>query len=146
MKKKILVWIVFVLAMLFVVPTVFAQGAEPPIELPPITVSSLALNVAALIALALDYFPGLAAWYDARSVADKRKIAVVIAIVIVSTVLGLTCAKVVTSNLVCTTAGVWDVVTNIVLAFITGQGIHAGTKPTPAFKTRILKIQPMKGK
>jgi len=34
MKKKILVWIVFVLVMLFVVPTVFAQDPLPPPTVP----------------------------------------------------------------------------------------------------------------
>lgn len=140
MKKYfVLVLSVLLLAFVFAYP-VFAQGEEPPIVIPPITVSSLALNVAALFTILFDYFPGLAAWYDKQSVADKRKIAVVVAIVIVGAVLGLTCAKVVSSNLVCTTSGIWDVITNIVLAFVVGQGVHQGIRPTEKFKAEVLNI------
>ena len=130
---------VFVIAAVFTVP-VFAQGAEPPIVLPDITALTLVTIIAALLSLALDYFPGLRAKWDALSVAAKRQWSAVFAIVIVGGVFGLTCAQVVMSNLVCTPTGVWDAVSNIIYVFIIGQGVHAGTKPTPAFKAQVLNI------
>jgi O-antigen/teichoic acid export membrane protein len=135
--------VVFVLTIAaFAVVPAFAQGETPPVALPPITAVTLGTIIAALFSLLLDYFPGLAAKYDALSVATKRQIAAVLAVVIVGLVFGLTCTHFVTSNLTCTTAGAWDAISNIIYVFVIGQGVHAGTKPTPAFKSRVLKFPP----
>jgi O-antigen/teichoic acid export membrane protein len=131
--------LVMILAMFMVVP-VFAQGETPPIALPPITAVTLVTIIASLVSLMLDYFPGLAAKYDALSVATKRQIAAVLAVVIVGVVFGLTCTNIVTSNLTCSTAGAWDAISNIIYVFVIGQGVHAGTKPTAAFKKEVLNI------
>jgi hypothetical protein len=142
MKRFVSVlFVVLVLAAVLVVP-VFAQGEEPPIVLPNITALTLGTIIAAALSLLLDYFPGVAAKYDALSVAAKRQLAAVFAIVIVGVVFTLTCTNLVTSNLVCTTAGAWDAVTNIIYVFVVGQGVHAGTKPTAAFKATVLNIPP----
>lgn len=130
---------VLILSAFAVVP-VFAQGETPPITLPPITALTLGTLIAALLSLLLDYFPGLAAKYDALSVATKRQIAAVLAVVIVGLVFGLTCTNIVSSNLTCSTAGAWDALSNIIYVFVIGQGIHAGTKPTAAFKKEVLKF------
>lgn len=131
-------WILFVLSVLFVVPVVFAQGEAPPaFEITALTLGSI---IAAVLSLALDYFPGLAAKWDALSVAAKRQWSAVFAVLIVVAVFGLTCANIVTSNLICSTAGAWDAIANVIYVFVVGQGIHAGTKPTPKFKVETLKI------
>jgi O-antigen/teichoic acid export membrane protein len=140
MKKLFTILLfVFVITAVFVVP-VFAQGQNPPIALPDITALTLGTIIAAALSLLLDYFPGIAAKYDALSVAAKRQWAAVFAIVIVGVVFALTCTNFVTSNLTCTVTGAWDAVSNIIYVFVVGQGVHAGTKPTPAFKTQVLKI------
>lgn len=135
--KKVF-WILFVLTVLFVVPVAFAQGEEPPVDLPEITAAFLALNIAAGMSLLFDYAPFLATWYDGLNVATKRVIALVVAVVIVAAVFGLQCAGVVNSNLTCSRAGAFDALSNIVLVFAVGQGVHAGTKPTPAFKAKLI--------
>jgi len=138
---KRIFWIVFVLFVLFVVPVALAQGENPPIVLPEITALTLGSIVAALLSLALDYFPGLAAKWDALSVAAKKQLSAVFAVVIVGAVFALTCTSIVQSNLVCTTAGAWDAVSNIIYVFVIGQGVHAGTRPTAAFKADTLGIK-----
>lgn len=131
---------VIVIAAVFVVPA-FAQGSEPPISLPPVTALTLGTIIASVLSLMLDYFPGLAAKYDALSVAAKRQIAAILAIVIVGGLFALTCFDVVSTNLVCTRTGAWETVSNIIYVFVIGQGVHAGTKPTAAFKYEVLKIK-----
>lgn len=131
--------LVLVIAAFAVVP-VLAQGENPPIKLPEITALTLSAIIMAGLSLLLDYAPGLAAKYDALSVAAKRQLAAVFAIVIVGGVFALTCTNIVTSNLVCTTTGAWDAISNIIYVFVVGQGVHAGTKPTPAFKADVLRI------
>ena len=138
--KKVF-WILFVLSVFFVVPLAFAQTEQPPIVLPSITATMIGSVIAAALSLLLDYFPGVAAKYDALSVATKRQLAAVFAVVIVAVVFVLTCTKIVASDLVCTTAGAWDVIANVIYVFIVGQGVHAGTKPTPAFKANVLNIK-----
>jgi hypothetical protein len=139
--KKIfgLFLLVAVLTAIFVVPA-FAQGAEPPISLPPVTALTIGTIIATLLSLALDYFPGLAAQWDALSVAAKRQWSAVFAIVIVGGLFALTCFDVVTTNLVCTRTGAWDAISGILYVFVIGQGVHAGAKPTPAFKYEVLNI------
>lgn len=146
MKKYLFIFAVVFALSLIVVPAVYAfQGEIPPsFEITAITLGSI---VAALVSLALDYFPGLAAKYDALSVAAKRQIAAVLAVVITAAVFGLTCQKLVTSNLVCSYSGAWNAVADVIYVFMVGQGVHAGTKPTPAFKSETLGIDPKaKGK
>jgi uncharacterized protein YacL len=144
MKPKTRLTIIILLAVLilaaFAVAPAFAQSETPPIALPPITAVTLGTIIAALLSLLLDYFPGLAAKYDALSVATKRQIAAVSAVLIVGLVFGLTCTNIVTSNLTCTPAGAWDAISNIIYVFVIGQGVHQGTKPTGAFKARVLKF------
>lgn len=143
MNNKVKVfWISFlVLVLLTISATVaMAQGEEPPIELPQISALSLSLNIAAGMSLLFDYAPGLAAWWDALTVAQKRLGALITAVAIVGLVFGLTCAGIVSSNLICTRAGAWDAISNIVLVFAVGQGTHAGTKPTPKFKAKVLSF------
>ena len=138
-RSFVLISLVLLLLAFYAIP-VFAQGENPPIPLPSVTAATLGTIIAAVLSLLLDYFPGLAAKYDALSVVAKRQIAAVLAIVIVGVVFALTCTNVVTSNLVCTTTGAWDAISNIIYVFVVGQGVHAGTKPTPAFKKEVLKI------
>jgi len=141
--KKVF-WISFLLLVLFAVPVVLAQGEEPPIDLPQITALYLSLNIAAGMSLLFDYAPGLAHWYDSLTVSTKRILALVTAVVIVAAVFGLTCAGIVNSNLICTRAGAFDALSNIVLVFAVGQTTHVGTKPTSKFKEEVMKIDPDK--
>ncbi len=149
MKKLLtkIAWICIVVSLVaavFVMP-VMAQSETPPIALPDITALTLVTIIAAVLSLMLDYFPGLRAKWDALSVAAKRQLSAVFAVAIVGGVFALTCANVVTSNLVCSTAGAWDAIANIIYVFVVGQGIHAGTKPTAAYRASTLNL-PTKAK
>jgi hypothetical protein len=142
MKRFVSVlFVVLVLAAVFALP-VMAQSEEPPIALPDITALTLGTIIAAVLSLLLDYFPGVAAKFDALSVAAKRQLVAVFAVAIVGVVFALTCTDIVTSNLVCSTAGAWDAISNIIYVFVIGQGVHAGTKPTENFKANVLNIPP----
>jgi hypothetical protein len=138
--RSLVLFLIVILLLAFTVVPVFAQGETPPITLPNVTAETLVTIIAAVLSLLLDYFPGLAAKYDALSVATKRQIAAVMAVVIVGAVFALTCTNIVTSNLVCTTSGAWEAISNVIYVFVIGQAVHAGTKPTPAFKRDVLKI------
>lgn len=145
--NKRIFWMLFVLLVLFVVPVVLAQTETPPIVLPPITALSLGAIIATIVSLSFDYFPGLAAKYDTLSVAAKRQIALVMAVVIVGAMFTMTCFNLVSTNLVCSLNGAWDAVSSIIYVFVIGQGVHTGTKPTAAFKADTLNIDPKaKGK
>ena len=133
-------WLLFVLVVLFIVPAALAQAENPPIELPALTALSLVTIITTIITVALDYSPFLAVRYDALTDARKRLTAAILAVVIVVGVFILTCAGIVSTNLVCTYTGAYDAFTTIIWAFIVGQGIHMGTKPTAKFKTENLGI------
>ena len=133
-------WLFFVFVTLFLVPTALAQAENPPIQLPALTALSLVTIITTIVTVALDYSPVLAARYDAFTDAQKRLTAAILAVVIVAGVFLLTCAGIVSTNLVCTYTGAYDAFTTIIWAFIVGQGIHLGTKPTARFKAENLGI------
>lgn len=117
---------------------------QDKIPVPPITSASLVVILAGALTLIADYFPGVAAWYDTLTVATKRLVMLAGAILIVSAVFGGQCAGFLETNMVCTANGLVDVLSNVVLAFAIGQGVHAGAKPTPEFKKEALGINPNK--
>jgi hypothetical protein len=140
---KRFIWIslmVLAFAMVFAVLPAMAQGAEPPIVIGTVTASSVAVILTSLLTLLADYFPGFAAWFDALSVASKRQFMLVGAVLIVAVIFAGKCFAFFETDLVCSVTGAWDVLFNVLLAFAVAQGLHAGTKPTPAFKADVLKI------
>lgn len=144
MKRfKLIYKVLFILA-LIIIPfsVVYAQGANPPIQLAAITPFTLGSIIATVLSLVLDYAPVIAAKYDALTVAQKRGLAAVFAVVIVAGVFALTCYGIVSSNLQCTYVGAWDAISNVIWVFVIGQGVHAGTMPTQKFKTEVLDIDP----
>src|SRR3990170_7992992 len=134
--KRVLTIVVLTLIILLSFQTANASGFGQ-VELPPITAESLAVIIATFVTLMLDYFPGLAAWWDALAVATKKLIMVGLAIIISGGVFVLVCSDLVVTNMVCTYAGAWDLIANVIFVFIVGQAIHAGTKPTNALKIRM---------
>lgn len=118
--------------------------AQEKIPVPPITAASLVVILAGALTMIADYFPGAAAWYDTLTPASKRVVMLVGAVLIVGTVFGGQCAGWFSSNMVCSPNGFVDVLSNIVLAFAVGQGVHAGVKPGADFKQEVLGINPHK--
>jgi len=140
--SKRIFWLCFALLVVFAATMVMAQAATPPVALPEITAISVLTIITAIASLGADYFPYLAGWYDALDDSIKRQLALAGAVVLVGVAFGLTCAGIVTSNLVCTTTGAWDAISDIIYVFAIGQGVHLGAKPTAAFKANVLKIAP----
>jgi hypothetical protein len=135
MKK--LIWFMFVLAVLFLVPVAFAQAENPPIPLGDVTAARVIAIVAAGMALLFDYFPPLAAWFEKQTDSAKQLISVGAALGLVVLAFVLTCASVVTTNLVCTTVGAWDAVVGLVYLIIVQYAFHKATKPTDSLKVRL---------
>lgn len=141
-RKNFPIILLFVLVLAaFLVAPAAAQGETPPVSF---TVSALTLVtiVSGLLSLVLDYAPGIAARYEALSVAQKRGVALLIAVIIVVGSFGLTCYNIVNTNLLCSPRGAWDALSNIIYVFAVGQGFHAGTKPTSRFKNNTLRFPP----
>lgn len=118
--------------------------AQDKIPVPPITAASLVVLLAGALTVIADYFPGVAAWYDTLTAASKRVVMLTGAVVIVGVVFGGQCAGWFETNMVCTPNGLVDVISNIVLAFAVGQGVHVGGKPSADFKKEVLGINPNK--
>jgi hypothetical protein len=118
--------------------------AQDKIPVPIITATSLVTLLAGALTLVADYFPGVAAWFDALKPNSKRLVMLIGAILIVGGVFGGQCAGWLETNMVCTPNGLVDVFSNVILAFAVGQGVHLGGKPTPDFKEEFLGIDPKK--
>lgn len=139
-------YLLFLIVIAFLAPVTvaFAQGETPtePVPFFQLTAFTLGSILSTIATLALDYAPGLAERFDKLTVAQKRGGAVIMAVLIVGTVFGLTCTHVISSNLTCSYTGAWDALSNVIWVFVIGQGIHAGTQPTPKFKREVLDIDP----
>lgn len=138
-----LVFVVLVLAAAFAIP-VFAKGLYQDDPLAPVVLTALSLGtiLQTIFTVALDYFPVIAKKFDSYAEAKKKLIVAAGAIIIVGGLFGLTCANVLTTNLVCSTSGGLNAVTTIIWVFIVGQGVHIGTRPTAEFKKDELDINP----
>ena len=124
------------LSFLFV-PVVSAQGAEPPIPIGNVDAARVIAFVATALALLFDYFPGLAAWFDKLSADVKRTVTVITAVLVVVIAFTLTCFGVVATNLACTQAGAWDVLTGIIYVIVVQYAVHNATKPSRAMKLKL---------
>lgn len=136
--------LITVLALLMILALSAFAPAQDKIPVPPITAASLVVLLAGALTVIADYFPGVAGWYDSLTVATKRLVMLAGAVLIVGTVFGGQCAGWFETNMICTPAGLVDVLSNVVLAFAVGQGVHAGSKPTSEFKREVLGINPNK--
>src|SRR5687767_6298189 len=108
--------------------------------IPNVTPDFLTVILTTLLTLAADYFPKFAAWFDDLDVADKRRFMVAGAVVISGSLFAIQCFGIVDGSFVCTPTGVVNFIYTTLLSFAIAQGVHAGTKPTPEFKAKVLKI------
>jgi len=102
-----------------------------------VTSEFLLIIVAGGLALAFDYFPGLAQWFDALSTAAKRQLNAGLIVGVSAVIFAGTCWAVFITNLVCTTKGALDLLSIVFVAISVNQGVHLLTKPTQAFKARL---------
>lgn len=111
-------------------------------QLPAITVLSVVTILSAILSFLADYAPGIAAKFDTLTISSKRLVMLIGAVLIVSIVMAGQCYGVFLTNFTCTPEGVVDVIGNIILAYVVGSGVHAGSKPSAEFKKEQLKINP----
>jgi len=87
-----------------------------------------------IMSLVLDYAPGIATWYEKLNESSKKLVALGLAVFVVGTAFALTCANVITTNLVCSRLGAWDALTGVIYVIAVQYGFHRATKPSTAFK------------
>jgi len=102
-----------------------------------ITSGVLIAFVAALLALAFDYFPGLAKWYDAKDASAKKQIMAGLLVGAVALVFAGTCLSWIVTNLVCEPKSLITLIYELLIAVSVNQGLHAVSKPSAAFKRRM---------
>ena len=89
------------------------------------------------LALAFDYFPGVAFWFDGLTIEAKRLVNVAgVAAFAVILFLGQ-CFGIFITNLVCSWQGGFDLLYLVFLGITVNQGVHLGLKPTQAFKQKL---------
>jgi hypothetical protein len=98
--------------------------------------------VAGALALAFDYFPGVAKWFDGLSKEAKRGVNALGVVGFAVVLFAGQCFGVFATNLVCTVAGSFDLLYIIFLAITVNQGVHLALRPTPRMKARILGWSP----
>lgn len=97
----------------------------------------MAVFLGAAASAALDYAPKLAAWYDKRTVAEKRWIYAVSVTALVGLSFAGDCYGLFATNLVCTTRGGVDAVGVVLTALGIGNGLHNQTKPSAETKEKL---------
>lgn len=96
------------------------------------------LTVAGLLAVLLDWFPGLAVKFDALPKDQKRLLVLALCFLLVLlVVLGQCYLGWFQSNLVCSAMELAKFLYYLFLAVGTSYGIHASTKPTARMKQRL---------
>ena len=94
---------------------------------------------AGALALAFDYFPGLAKWFDGLPVESKRGINALGVIGVGALIFAGQCLGVFVTNLVCTLKGSFDLLYILFLALGVNQGVHLALRPTARMKARLFR-------
>jgi|GEM_PF-5559990 len=93
-----------------------------------ITPDLLAYVLAGLVAILFDWFPGLAAWYDALSELKKRQVMAGLLVLILAATFGLGCAGILAGQ-TCDRAQVAQYMQIFLLMAGINQGAHLLFKP-----------------
>jgi hypothetical protein len=88
----------------------------------------LAALAGALLSLLFEYVPGLSGWYDAKDEAVKRLIMLGAIVVVAAGIYGLSCFNTPWVYVECTTAGLFALLGQVVMAIVGNQSIHRLTK------------------
>lgn len=97
----------------------------------------LLVLVAGLLALVFDYFPGIAAWFDALKVETKRQLNAALVIGAAAVIFAGTCFGLFITNLICSVKGGFDTLYIVFLAITVNQGVHLLLKPSKALKLKM---------
>ena len=106
------------------------------------SVSPVALlaAVAAVQSLFFDYFPGVAKWFNALEVAQKKQVTLVLGILFGVAAFVGSCYGFFTTNLVCEPQSIIALVGNIAISVSVGFAFHNGTKPSLNTKEKMKKL------
>jgi len=104
-----------------------------------VTPEFLLVIVAGVLALAFDYFPGVAAWFDALKADAKRQLNAVLVIGTAAVIFAGTCFSWFITNLICSVKGGFDTLYIVFLAIGVNQGVHLLLKPSKALKARMFR-------
>jgi uncharacterized protein YacL len=100
-----------------------------------ITPELLVSIVAVFLAVAFDWFPKLAPWYDTLSELKKKQLMGGLLLVTVGVIYGGICVNLFAAPaFTCTQASLAELIKTAILAVMANQGIHALTKPTMNYK------------
>lgn len=102
-----------------------------------VTPEFILMILAGLLAVAFDYFPGLAKWFDGLGEAAKKQLNAGIVILIAAVLFAGSCWGLFSTNLVCDTKGALDFLYIVFLALTVNQGLHLAFKPTKAFQAKM---------
>lgn len=106
-----------------------------------VTPQFLVVLVAGALALAFDYFPVAAKWYDALENAAKRQLMAGLVIGFALVVFAGQCFGLFTTNLACSVKGGGDAIYIAFLAIGVNQGVHGMVKPTLALRKRMFGVK-----
>jgi pilus assembly protein Flp/PilA len=100
-----------------------------------ITPELLVSIVAALLAIAFDWLPKLAPWYDALSELKKKQLMGALLFLTVGAIYGGLCVNLFSSaTYTCSQTSLAELIKVAFLAIVTNQGVHSLSKPTMAYK------------
>ena len=103
-----------------------------------LTPELIVLVLAGITSFVFDYFPKVAAQFDALDEAGKRRVVFVALFGIVAVVFLGDCFNVFTTYLTCTAMGAIEAISLLLKAVAVNQGVHGLTKPSAAYKAKIL--------
>lgn len=90
----------------------------------------------AILALAFDWFPRLAPWYDTLSELKKRQLMGAAMTIVVAVILGGSCAGVFSVDLACTKESAASLIQMVLTIVTVNYSVHGLTKPSAAYKER----------
>jgi hypothetical protein len=141
-ERNVLLLLIVLIAALFLMVIGWTQNAHAlgvraqestPFDVTPQTVLVL---IGGFLALAFDYLPGLATWFDGLTVTNKRFVMLGL-VVLAAVVLYIgTCQAWFQTTLTCEPRSLVNLLYGLVLAIAANFGFHKATKPTLAFKQR----------
>jgi hypothetical protein len=105
-----------------------------------VTSALLITLVAGALALAFDYFPGLAKWFDGKPLEFKRLINAGSILLVAAVLFAGQCLAIFATNLVCNLKGGFDLLYLVFIAIATNQGVHFALRPSKRFKARMFRL------
>lgn len=93
--------------------------------------------IAGGLALAFDYFPKLATWFDGLATETKRLLNVGLVAGAAVVIFAGDCFGLFATNLVCDVKGGLDLLYMVFLAVTINQGVHRGLRPTSSLANRL---------